>query len=81
MMLRRERTILVLLEESAGLLSEARTLGLCKKEQGIVETHPDVEVPAIQATYQMLKQRKHPARTITPRLARTLALSLNIAHD
>jgi hypothetical protein len=54
---------------------------LCKQEQGLVETRPDIEVPAIQATYQTSHSANVQPAQITARLARKLAMPLNIAHD
>jgi hypothetical protein len=84
MMLRRERTILVTLEESCGVkvaVAGSKNPGIVQARAGFNEDSSTYRGACYTSDLSNVALCKRPARAITPRLARTLAISLNIAHD
>lgn len=84
MMLRRERTILVLLEESCGVkvaVAGRQNPGILQERAGFSGGSPRYQGACYTSDLSDVARRKRPARAITPRLVRAPAMSLNIAHN
>lgn len=83
-MLRRQRTILVPLEESCGVkvaVAGRKNPGTVQAGAGFSGDSSRYQGACSTSSLSNVAQHKRPARAITPRLDTTLAMSLNLAHD